>query len=362
MRWPPSAGWLQPTSSRSCEPWSGASCSSWRPIRRSPERGQYRFVQSLIQEVAYGTLARRDRRARHLAVARHYEGQGDEELAGALASHYLAAHQASDEGPEADAVAVQARLALSAAADRAASLGAPDQAVTFLEQALSVTSDKRERAELLARAAEPAALAATVDAERYAAAAVDAYRELGDTVAAVRASALLGRVLLDASEIAPAMDVLNEALASVEGAGAPEVEAEVAAYLARGYMREAENQRAVEMADRALTIAERLNLDDVVAEALLNKGSALGYLGRRREANALLEAAVKLAMQGSSTSREMRARHNLATGLSEDDPKRSLELLIETLELARAVGDRGHYNWGVGTLSLGRRCRRPGLG
>ena len=37
---------------------------------RSPERGQYAFVQSLIREVAYGTLARRDRRERHLAVAR----------------------------------------------------------------------------------------------------------------------------------------------------------------------------------------------------------------------------------------------------------------------------------------------------
>ena len=32
---------------------------------RSPERGQYRFVQGLIKEVAYGTLAKRDRRARH---------------------------------------------------------------------------------------------------------------------------------------------------------------------------------------------------------------------------------------------------------------------------------------------------------
>ncbi len=36
---------------------------------RSPERGQYVFVQGLIREVAYGTLARRDRRARHLAAA-----------------------------------------------------------------------------------------------------------------------------------------------------------------------------------------------------------------------------------------------------------------------------------------------------
>ena len=92
---------------------------------RSPERGQYRFVQSLIQEVAYGTLARRDRRSRHLAVARHYEGIGDDEMAGALASHYLAARDASDEGAEADAVSAQARLALVGAADRAARSARP---------------------------------------------------------------------------------------------------------------------------------------------------------------------------------------------------------------------------------------------
>ena len=34
---------------------------------------------------------------------------GAQKIAGALASHYLAAHEASDEGPEADAIAVQAR-------------------------------------------------------------------------------------------------------------------------------------------------------------------------------------------------------------------------------------------------------------
>ncbi len=62
---------------------------------RSPERGQYGFVQSLIREVAYGTLARRERRSRHLAAARYYEQLGDDELAGVLASHYLAAHEAS---------------------------------------------------------------------------------------------------------------------------------------------------------------------------------------------------------------------------------------------------------------------------
>ena len=58
---------------------------------RSPERGQYAFVQALIREVAYGTLAKRDRRSRHLAAARFFESLGEDELAGALAAHYFAA-------------------------------------------------------------------------------------------------------------------------------------------------------------------------------------------------------------------------------------------------------------------------------
>ena len=70
---------------------------------RSPERGQYAFVQSLVREVAYGTLAKRDRRSRHLAAARFFEGLGEDELAGALASHYLAAYRASSDDPEGQA-------------------------------------------------------------------------------------------------------------------------------------------------------------------------------------------------------------------------------------------------------------------
>ncbi len=87
---------------------------------RSPERGHYRFVQGLIQEVAYGTLAKRDRRARHLAAARYFESVGDDEVAGVLAQHYLEAYRAQPDGPEGSAVAAQARVALRAAAQRAA--------------------------------------------------------------------------------------------------------------------------------------------------------------------------------------------------------------------------------------------------
>ena len=59
---------------------------------RSPERGQYAFVQALIREVAYNTLAKRDRKTRHLAAARFFESLETDEIAGGLAGHYLAAH------------------------------------------------------------------------------------------------------------------------------------------------------------------------------------------------------------------------------------------------------------------------------
>ncbi|MGQ0608907.1 MAG: AAA family ATPase [Chloroflexota bacterium] len=320
---------------------------------RSPERGQYRFVQSLIREVAYGTLARRDRRARHLAVARHYEALGDDELAGALASHYVAAHEASNEGAEADAVAAQARLALAGAADRAAGLGAYDQAVSYLDQALTITSEARERAPLLDRAAAAAAAAASRDAEKHAEAAIAAYRELGDRVAAAGATARLGKVLLDASEVARATGVLDGALPEAEATADESVLAETLAHLSRAHMRTANTDRAIEVADRALAIGERLNLDAVVAEALVNKGSALNILGRRRESIALQAAALEMAQQLGDRSFEMRVRNNLASAISDDDPARATRLLVDAMDLARQIGDRGMFNWLAGTAAVG---------
>jgi class 3 adenylate cyclase/tetratricopeptide (TPR) repeat protein len=318
----------------------------------SPERGQYRFVQSLIREVAYGTLARRDRRGRHLAVARHYESVGDDELAGALASHYLAAHEASEPGPEADAVATQARLALTAAIDRAASLGAHDQAVRFAELALGVTAGAADRAPLLDRAARSAAAVATPDAERYARAAVDAYRELDDRVGAAWATARLGQVLMDASELNRAAEVLEAALSEASSLDEAPL-ASTLAVLSRAQMRLAQPEQAIATADRALEIAERLNLESVVVEGLLNKGSAYSQVGRRREAIALQSASLELVQRLGDRTTEMRVRNNLAAALSDDDPARATDLVMEAIEVARDIGDRAMYFWLVGTAAMG---------
>ena len=320
---------------------------------RSPERGQYTFVQSLIREVAYGTLARRDRRERHLAVARWYEALGDEELAGALASHYLEAHRASAPGPEADALAVQARLALRGAAERAAALGAHEQAIAHLQQALEVTPEAAERAELLLRAARSSDLASRyAEAVAFAEQAIAAFEAAGDETGAVRAHAALGVILLDASRIAEARDVLEATLADVDEAVDPAVRAEVLSNLSRALMRSDEPGRAIEEADRALAIAERLDLELIVADTFNNKGSSLGYLGRRREAVALLEAAVAVARAGGFVGAELRALANLGAVVSGDDPPRARAVGREALALARRVGHRMMANWLTGGVVI----------
>jgi tetratricopeptide (TPR) repeat protein len=317
---------------------------------QSPERGMYKFVQSLIREVAYDTLGRRDRRARHLAVARHFERIGDDELAGALASHYLAAHAASDEGPEATALAGQARLALIGAAERAADLGAPDDAVGYLSQALTVTADAADRALLLDRLAESAAVAAREDAVEFGRAALAAHRELSDREAAVKAAARLGSILIDAGDMAAAIDVLEAARDDAVRLDRPLAQADALARLARAYFRSGRHQDAVAAGDRAIEIADPLGEDRIVAEAFCNIGAAYGFLGRIRQSAAMQRASADLAHRVGVTDLEMRALNNLAAALSEEDLGAAREVLVAAAELAQRLGHRGNHDFIVAIL------------
>jgi len=311
---------------------------------RSPERGQYHFVQSLIREVAYGTLARRERRARHLAAARYFEALGEDELAGALASHYVAAHEASTEGAEADAVAIQARLALSGAAERAATLGAHDEAVAYLRSAIVITADPAERFELLLRAARSSNTATRhVEAEALARDAIELAQHAGDASARGRGQELLGEILIDGGHAPEAAAVLDQAVADYPETGSDEVRASLLVNLSRALMRSGQPARSVAAADHALDLAEHLGLRQIVAEAFNNKGSALGQLGRKLEALALLRAAVDVAHDGGFVAAEIRALSNL--GIFLDDGFQQREVLQAALELAQRVGSQTLAAW-----------------
>jgi len=121
---------------------------------RSPEHGQYGFLQDLIRHVAYETLSKRERRSRHLAAAAHLEASfpEDEEIVEVVASHYLDAYGAVPDADDAQAVKAKARGSLLRAGERAQSLGASGEAQRYLEQAAGLTDENSARAALLDRA------------------------------------------------------------------------------------------------------------------------------------------------------------------------------------------------------------------
>ncbi|MGZ8502154.1 MAG: ATP-binding protein, partial [Candidatus Limnocylindrales bacterium] len=312
---------------------------------RSPERGQYAFVQALIREVAYNTLAKRDRKVRHLAAARFFESLETDELAGALAGHYLAAQGYATDGPEADALAAQARVALRGAAERAAALGSHQQAIAFLEHALAVSPDAADRADLHERALASAMTGLSGDvAERHGLGALEARRELGDreqialaTAAYARAVAFFGtdgeRVL---AIVQPAWDEFSDLEDTPTGVA-------LMLQLATGHGMSADDRTALVWLERLLPVAERLDLLEETAGALSRMAGALWKLERPREGLILLRGANELAVANGLTDVDRNTRTSLSFFEQFADPMAGLALAREGLEVAKR---RGSVNYG----------------
>src|SRR5436309_5149014 len=124
---------------------------------RSPERGQYAFLQDLLRQVAYETLAKRDRKRRHLAVAAYLEegwGPAEQEIAEVVASHYVAAIECAPEDEDAAEIGAKARAMLTRAGERAASLAASEEAVRYFARAADLAVEPLEEAAMRERAGE----------------------------------------------------------------------------------------------------------------------------------------------------------------------------------------------------------------
>src|SRR5206468_2795255 len=89
---------------------------------RSPEHGQYGFLQDLVRHVAYETLSKRERRARHLAAAEYLStafAEDEDEVVEVIASHYVAANEAAPDAEDADEIRARAQGMLARAGQRA---------------------------------------------------------------------------------------------------------------------------------------------------------------------------------------------------------------------------------------------------
>jgi class 3 adenylate cyclase/tetratricopeptide (TPR) repeat protein len=308
---------------------------------RSPGRGQFAFVQALIREVAYNTLAKRDRKLRHLAAARYFESLETDEIAAALAGHYLAARDNAADGPEAEALGAQARISLRAAAERATLLGSHEQALALLEQALGVTNDPADRAELLERAGNSASAAGRhATSERHLRAAIEAQREVGDRPAIARATAAMGRALVDAHRAPDALAVLEPAGAEFADLAADPAAIVLGSQLARALMLAEQHRRAIEVADPVLEAAEHADLVAIVADTLLTKGASLASLSRVTEGLSLIRGGQAVAESNGLNKTLIRAIVNRSAIDASRDPRAALEGVRPGLALARRLGER----------------------
>jgi class 3 adenylate cyclase/tetratricopeptide (TPR) repeat protein len=308
---------------------------------RSPERGQYAFVQALIREVAYNTLARNDRKVRHLAAARFFESIGSDELAGALASHYVAARENASEGAEANALGGQARLALRGAAERASALGARDQALGFYRQAIAVTTDPVELADLHERAAHAASLALhSEDALELLGRAIELHRSTGDRQREAIAIADMATWQADSAQPGEGLALLTRAWEELGDLSDSAGGAHLMMAFARVQRARDDAEEAAAWAERAVVIGERLDLMEVIVGALHSRGSALVRLNRSREGMMLVRGAGELAQAQGLLEAETRSR-TLQTFFAQwDDPRAGLEAAQAGQRLAERVGSR----------------------
>ncbi len=168
---------------------------------RSPERGQYAFLQDLLRQVAYETMSRKERKSRHLDAATYLEQQwrdGEQDVVEIVASHYLSALELDPNAADAGDVITRARAMLVEAGERASSLAASESAQRYFEQALELADDTAMRAELHEQAGRMAMLGQrTSEARAHLEQAIALNESVGRPLAAARITARLGVLDLD---------------------------------------------------------------------------------------------------------------------------------------------------------------------
>jgi predicted ATPase/class 3 adenylate cyclase len=312
---------------------------------RSPERGQYAFLQDLLKQIAYETLARADRKARHLAAAEYLgqaTGQAEQEAVEVAAAHYVDAYEAAPDAADAPAIRRKAAERLALAGDRAASLAATEEALRYFEKAAALAEEPRWQAELLERAGN-----AAQEGGKYPQAialyerALKLYRGEGDERRAAHVTGAIGITMGYAGDLSGGAERMEEAFAALADDEPGAELAELAEALARHRFFLADYQAASERVERALEIAEALVIPNVLVHGLNTKHLVLSVEGRYEESLALLEHAIELGRQHELGEPLERALYNLSYQFAaRDRVADSAEADLEGLELARRRGDR----------------------
>jgi class 3 adenylate cyclase/tetratricopeptide (TPR) repeat protein len=315
---------------------------------RSPEHGQYSFLQDLVKQVAYETISNRERKPKHLAAAEFLlslSGAEEKEIVEVVASHYLNAHAAGPNDPDAEEIRAKARDTLIAAAERAASLAASVEAQRAYERAIELTDEPVRQAELHERAGAAAAIAASADeASAHFERSIALFEAEGSTRAAARVAARLAEILWDRGRLEDGLETMERSL-DVLLEDPDENVASLAAQVGRFRFFAGDLGVAAQRIETALALAEALALPEVLSQALNTKGIILKARGRRSEGSVLLRHALAIALEHDKPSAALRAYFNVADlALGTDRYEDAAEAVRQGLAYARKVGNR-YWEW-----------------
>ena len=309
--------------------------------RFSTELGQYQFVQGAVRQVAYGMLARRDRKASHLAIARLLVAGDDTagQDASIIAQHYLEALDAVPGAADADELTDAAVHHLERAAARASTLGSPEEAAGHLQIALTRCRDEHRAAVLEADLAEQ--LVRMGDAEtsaEHATHAGEVLDRLGDPLRAGSAVSTLALALIEQSEFARAQALVDERLAALDGVeGAAPVLLTLTQRADPALLRTGADFR--EAAEQEGRLAELVGSPAEIAGNFMSLALHYMIVGPRQVARVLMDSAADRARDLHDTRLLARVLSNLNAEWTQDDAERASELGREAAEAGRRMGD-----------------------
>ena len=332
----------------------------------SPQRGTYRFSHDMLRQVAYETLSRHDRKARHLAVAEHLRGtfaNDGEEVVDVIARHYLDALSAVPDAADAGVTRQRAVEVLTRAGERANRTGANGRAAAQFARAaeLNAATGTAEAqlgaAELWERAAEAALDDAEWDsAVAFADRARQSYEGLGHERSAARTQIIAGTALRRRGVHADARERLEPALAVLRDS--PDTDTvravgQLAAVEVFGGSLEA----ALRLSDEALSYGQALDVGPALLASLyVNTGITKHRANRFVEAATYFREAARLGEQAGDPIQQGMALLNLADVVNLRDPAAAAEAARSSVAVLRRSGSRYGLAGALENLFLALLC------
>jgi class 3 adenylate cyclase/tetratricopeptide (TPR) repeat protein len=318
-----------------------------RPARASSvkDQAEFGFWHVLIRDVAYGEIPRGARAKKHRAAAEWIEqltGARPSERAELLAYHYseaLELARASAMTEEVSALEPPLLESLLTAGEAAMRLDASRAARHYTRALEFVRPDHADRAEILARAAQASARSGRFEeAERLYKEVVDVAQAKGNQLQAGDAMVGLASVLWHRGETARGRKTLEEGIRLLESEGPSQELTRAYAQVAFDAAASGHLQEGVAWSNKALEMADRLEVVELRAQSLAFRGGARGELGDLGGLDDLREA-LKLTQDLGLPRETAQVQVILGDMLwATDGPKASLEALQAGIEVAERRG------------------------